>query len=91
MTFLQRALADGHAKLTGDGKTQKIIYFAVNWAERYCDPEERVRAEFWAELIYRLEYKPERIGIERTVPRRTPADRADLVIYHDDEHMRPYA
>ncbi len=73
------------------GKNQKINYIAANWTERYSDPEERVRAEFWAELIYRLEYKSERIGIERTVPRRTPADRADLVIYHDDEHTRPYA
>jgi type I restriction enzyme M protein len=50
-----------------------------------------VRAEFWAELIYRLEYKPERIGFEVVVPRRTPSDWADLVIYEDDEHTRPFA
>jgi type I restriction enzyme M protein len=48
-TYLERALADGHAKFTGEGKQQKIIYIAVNHIERYSGPEEEVRAEFWAE------------------------------------------
>ena len=69
-TYLQRALRDGHARISADNK--KITYVAVNHTERYSDPEERVRAEFWAELIYRLEYQPERIGVEVKVPRRTP-------------------
>jgi hypothetical protein len=50
-SFLDRAFADGHAKLTGEGKTQRIVYLAVNHSERYSDPEEQVRAVFWAELI----------------------------------------
>jgi len=50
-----------------------------------------VRAEFWAELIYVYGYAPNRIGIEITVPDRTPSDRADLVIFKDDECKRPYA
>jgi len=91
MSFLQRALQDGHAILTGEGKQQKIIYVAVNHTERYSDPEEQVRAEFWAELIYRYGYEPARIGVEVTVPDRTPADRADLVVFRDDERKKPYA
>jgi len=91
MTFLERAIQDRHAKFIGDGKNQQIHYIAANHKERFSDPEEPVRAEFWAELIYRLEYKPERIGFEVTVPRRTPSDWADLVIYHDDEQTRPFA
>ena len=51
--FLDRALTEGHAKLTGEGKQQRIIYVAVNHTERFADLEEQVRAEFWAELIYR--------------------------------------
>jgi type I restriction enzyme M protein len=51
MSYLERAITDGHAKLTGEGKQQKILYVAVNHTERYADPEEQVRAEFWAELI----------------------------------------
>ena len=44
MNYLERAIADGHAKLTGEGKQQKILYVAVNHTERYADPEEQVRA-----------------------------------------------
>ncbi|GAI83506.1 unnamed protein product, partial [marine sediment metagenome] len=47
--------------------------------------------EFWAELIYRYGYEPARIGVEVTVPDRTPVDRADLVIFKDDERKHPYA
>jgi type I restriction enzyme M protein len=78
-TFLERAITDGHAKIIGEGKQRKIIYVAVNHTERYDDSEEKVRAEFWAELIYRYGYEPARIGVEITVPDRTPSDRADLV------------
>lgn len=91
MTYLDRALKDGHAKITGEGKQQKITYIAVNHTERFADPEEKVRAEFWAELIYRYEYEPARIGVEVVVPDRTPADRADLVLFRDDERKKPYA
>ncbi len=91
MTYLEMALADNHAQLAGEGKQQKIIYTAKNHTERYSDPEEKVRAEFWAELIYVYGYAPHRIGIEITVPDRTPSDRADLVVFHDDECKRPYA
>lgn len=91
MTYLERALNDGHAKFSGEGKTQKITYLAVNQVERYSDPEEQVRAEFWAELIYRYGYEPNRIGVEITVPDRTPSDRADLVVFRDDQRKKPYS
>jgi len=90
MDYIERAIADGHVRLTGDGKQQKIIYVAASHTERFSDPEEQVRAEFWAELIYRYEYKPELIGFETLVPRRTPQDRADLVVYEDRARKAPY-
>ena len=83
--FLNRAFAEGHLKLQGEGKNERIIYVAVGHSERWADPEEKVRAAFYAELIYKYEYKPARIGVEILVPRRVPSDRADLVIYRDDE------
>jgi len=91
MTNLERAFADGHLKLTGEGKTERINYVAADHSERWSDPEEKVRAEFFAELIYRYEYAPGRIGVEITVPDRTPKDSADLVIFRDDERKDPYA
>ncbi|MBI5937764.1 MAG: restriction endonuclease subunit M [Betaproteobacteria bacterium] len=89
-TYLEQALEDGLAKITGEGKTQRIHYIAADHSERYSDPEEKVRAEFWAELIYKYEYRPERIGFEVKVERRTPDDKADLVIYADDEMKDRY-
>jgi type I restriction enzyme M protein len=91
MTYLERALKDKHIQITGDGKQQKITYTAVNWTGRYNDTEEQVRAEFWAELVYRYGYDPQRIGVEVVVPDRTPSDRADLVVFHDDARKRPFA
>jgi type I restriction enzyme M protein len=88
--YLSHALADGHAKLTGEGKTERIHYLAVGHSERWSDPEEKVRAEYWAELIYRYQYPPQRIGVEVTVPDRTPKDSADLVVFQDDERKSPY-
>jgi type I restriction enzyme M protein len=105
MSYLERAITDGHAKLTGEGKQQKILYVAVNHTERYADPEEQVRAGFWAELIYRYGYEPARIGVEITVPDRTPSDQRDSSLsastgeragvrcrsLQPDERKKPYA
>lgn len=89
--FLKQAIADEHLKLQGEGRTQRIIYVADNGhSEKWSDPEEKIRASFYAELIYRYDYPPSRIGVEMTVPRRTPSDRADLVVYNDDERKDPF-
>ena len=89
-TYLARAIADGHAEITGEGRSQRIRYVAAGRSERWSDPEEKVRAELWAELIYKYEYQPELIGFEVNVPRRTPNDYADLVIFCDDDKKMPY-
>ena len=89
-TYLDRAIADGHAEITGEDRTAQIRYIAADHSERWADPEEKVRAEFWAELIYKYEYPPERIGFEVTVPRRTPSDRADIVVFKDNALKAPY-
>ena len=89
MTYLDNALKDGHAQRSGEGDAEKITYVAMNHTERYADPEEKVRAEYWAELIYRYGYEPHRIGFEVMVPNQT--SRADRVIFHDDALTRPYA
>lgn len=90
MSYLERAVKDRHVEIFGEGKVEKIRYKAIDHCERWADPEEKVRAEFWAELIYKYEYKPERMRMEVIVPRRTPSDRADIVIYNDDELKDPY-
>ena len=89
-TYLSRALADGHAEITHEGRNERIRYVAADRSERWSDPEEKVRAELWAELVYKYEYPVERIGVEVTVPGRTPSNIADLVLYEDDDHKSPY-
>ena len=92
MTFLKRAIKDGYALITGNDNKKRITYVtSENHVENYNDPEEQVRAEFWAELIYKYEYPVNRIKIEVAIPDRLPTDRADIVIFHDDACKRPYA
>lgn len=86
-----RALRDGHLQLITSGKTEKIRYVAVNHSEKWGDPEEKVRAAYYAELIYEKLYAPERIGVEVTVPDRLPVDRADLVVFRDSARTQPFA
>ena len=92
MAYLNRAIVDGYAFITGDEGKQWITYVSSdNHKEKYSDPEEQVRAEFWAELIYEYDYPANRIKIEVTIPDRVPTDRADIVIFSDDECKKPYA
>jgi type I restriction enzyme M protein len=91
MTYLEQALQIGYAALSGEKARQRITYNAVNHSERYSDPEEQVRAEYWSELIFRYGYEPTRIGVEVTVPDRTPKDAADLVVFSDNARTRPFA
>lgn len=88
--YIDRAFADGHAEIVGEGRAERIRYVAADHSERWSDPEEKVRAELWAELIYKYDYPPRRIRFEVNVPRREPNDYADLVIYNDDELKDPY-
>jgi len=56
----------------------------------FKNPEEKVRASYFVELVQTYQYPQKRIDIEITVPRRTPEDRADIVIYSDDECKEPF-
>lgn len=88
--WLAKAVADGKATLQMAGPRQTITYVAVSHTEYYDDPEEWVRADLWAELIYRLDYPEQRVGVEIRVPDRVPHDAADLVVFHDDARTKPY-
>ena len=92
MTYLEKAIKDGYVFITKTGKHQNITYVTSdNRTERYDNPEEQVRAEIWAELIYHYEYPINRIRLEVNIPDRLPTDRADIVIFHDDSCKRTFA
>ena len=91
-TPLQRAQKDGYINITGAEGKKKIEYItSEKHIESYEDPEEKVRAKFFAELIYKYEYPANRIKIEVVVPDRLPTDRADIVVFSDNDCKRPYA
>lgn len=56
----------------------------------YKDPEEKVRAYVFVKLILDYGYNTEDIDFEVIVPRRTPEDLADIVVYEKGNYKQPY-
>jgi type I restriction enzyme M protein len=77
---------EGLLSITG----KKVEYLAIKKSYNITDPEEQVRVSFYYELIKKYQYPKERIDLEVIVPRREPKDKADIVLYEDDEKKKPY-
>lgn len=73
-----------------DENRTRITYIHRNKSYNFRDPEESVRAEAFVQLIEIYGYPEARIDFEVTVPRRTPSDSADIVVYSDDALTVPY-
>lgn len=72
--------------------TDNRVTYRLNQQRTYdwTDPEEWARAHTIAWLIISQDYPTNRIRTEVTVPRRTPNDFADVVVYSDDQCRIPY-
>lgn len=68
----------------------KIEYLPSGHKENLNDPEEKVRAEYYFDLIEKYGYPAARIGLEVEMPDRTPERYADIVIYENDAQTKPY-
>ena len=86
--FLHIGEQKGYIELLNEGTT--IRYIVPDKKYRFTAPEEKVRARFYVELIEHFQYSQNRIDLEVTVPRRTPSDRADIVVFQDDEKKNPW-
>ena len=86
--FLHIGEQKGYIELLNEQTT--IHYVAPGKKYKFTDPEEEVRAKYYVELIERYQYSENQIDLEVTVPRRTPSDRADIVIFQDDAKTKPY-
>lgn len=86
--YLNKAIEEKLIKI----KKDKISYQTREGVKSYSfkKPEEKVRAEFYSELLFKYKYDSKRIKLEVEVPRRKPSDWADLVIYADDNGRTPY-
>jgi type I restriction enzyme M protein len=88
MNYLQQGIDRGYIKF--DDEQKFITYVHTNKKYRYSDPEEKVRLEIYLQIIFDYGYLPQRIEIELNVPRRTPSDYADIVVFTDNEKKKPY-
>lgn len=82
-------LAQRRGFLSLDGRRVTYV-LADKKSYEWKDPEEWVRAYVVAFLVLEKGYPPTRMGVEVSVPRRTPSDFADVVIYEDDACKEPY-
>jgi type I restriction enzyme M protein len=88
MDLIQQGIAKGLIAISEDGKN--ITYLQQNKKYRYADPEEQIRAENYCSLVINYGYPAKRVDFEIRVPRRTPNDLADIVVYENDELTAPY-
>lgn len=69
-----------------DEEKKRVTYIcSENKSYSYKDPEEKVRASYFVELVLDYGYPCERIKFEYVVPRRTPNDWADIVVFEKDD------
>jgi type I restriction enzyme M protein len=84
-----RGVARGIIRIAEDNS--KITYICSReYTTGFRNPEELVRASYFAELVEYYHYPKENINIEHIVPRRTPEDRADIVVFEDAALKKPY-
>ena len=85
---LQAGLQQGLISLSDDGK--RITYCSTGKSYKFTDPEEPVRADYYIQLVIKYGYPSNRLDVEVAVPRRTPNDFADIVVYKDSDKKEPY-
>ena len=78
----------GYFRVLNDGA--KIEYLSSGHKENLNDPEEKVRAEYYFDLLEKYHYPAKRVELETEMPARVPRFFADIVIYEDDAKKKPY-
>ncbi len=78
----------GLIKISNDVST--ITYINQNISRNYNNPEERVQAETYCELVLNYNYPVENIQLYVKVPVGSDVKEADIIVYNDSEHKRPH-
>jgi len=78
----------GYFRVLNDGA--KIEYLPSGHKENLSDPEEKVRAEYYFDLLEKYHYPAKHVELETEMPARVPRFFADIVIYEDDAKKKPY-
>lgn len=88
MNFVTYGVDKGYFIVSDTGS--RITYRHLSKSYKFTDPEEEVRSRYYLELIEKYGYTPDCIDVEVVVPRRTPSDFADIVVYRTPEKKQPY-
>ena len=83
MKYIQSGIGRRIISLS-DNETKIIYHCKREYQTSFKNAEEKVRASYFCELVLDYDYPTKNIDIEVTVPRRTPEDRADIVVYDED-------
>ena len=83
MRNIQKGIDKEIITVSSDGS--KITYHCKrDYQTSFKNPEEKIRASYFAEIVLDYNYPIKNIDIEVNVPRRTPEDRADIVVYDEE-------
>lgn len=78
----------GLIKISNDAST--ITYINQNVSRNYNNPEERVQAETYCELVLNYNYPVENIRLYVKVTVGSDVKEADIIVYNDSECKRPH-
>lgn len=68
----------------------KVIYNALGKTYNFRDSEEKVRIEYYFDLIEKYKYPITRIEFEVEMPDNAMEQCADIVVFEDDAKIKPY-
>jgi type I restriction enzyme M protein len=88
-SFIEIGIEKNYITISENEK--KIEYKAQGKNYVFNDSEEKIRAMYYVELIENYGYTQDKINFEICVPKRTPNDWADIVIFEDEKQSIPYA
>ena len=87
--IIQKGIANN--LISFNNENTRIIYNAkTEKSYNYKDPEEKIRASVFIKLVVDFGYNAKDIDFEVRVPRRTPEDLADIVVYERGKDAQPY-
>ena len=91
---VKKGIEKGILKYGNEQKT-KIVYVGIGKGEgdkehNLKDPEEKVRASFFVELVLNYGYPVNLIDLEVLTANRVPKYFADIVVFEDEENKQPY-
>jgi type I restriction enzyme M protein len=88
MELIQQGIKQG--LISFDNEQKQITYIHQNKRRNYTNPEEQVQAKTFLKLVLEYGYPVERIQQFVSVTMGTTTKEADIIVYEDHQHTKPY-